>query len=154
MELENCVMDSSQISSFIDRHARTLYSFTFEDILLRTGDWDHALEPLTHLAGSDAWKRSQVQHEEDVMDVPLLFTTVEEMPRPMERVERRDVDLAKRAEDVREKMGLSKWFGKQKGGCCGGGVGGGAAKKKVREKGWGCEEGVRKFLRAGVFPWR
>ncbi|KAK3060629.1 hypothetical protein LTS18_008109, partial [Coniosporium uncinatum] len=148
MELENCVMDSSQVSSFVDRHARTLYSFAFEDILLRTGDWDHALEPLTHLAGSDAWKRSQRKEQEEVMDVPLLFPPVEEMPRSMERLERGEVDLARRAEDVRERMGLSRWFSK------GRNEGGLPVKKKVREKGWGCEEGVKKFLRGAVFPWR
>lgn len=79
MELENAVMDSVQIADFIHKHRRTLVEFNFEDVKLREGDWDAALEPLTHIAGNDRWKRTQ----EEVMDVPIMLSPVDCEPRIM-----------------------------------------------------------------------
>ncbi|KAF2276951.1 uncharacterized protein EI97DRAFT_493535 [Westerdykella ornata] len=73
MELENAVMDSAQISDFIQKHRRSLVEFNFEDVKLREGNWDEALEPLTLITGSDDWKRNQ----EEVMDVPIILSPVE-----------------------------------------------------------------------------
>jgi hypothetical protein len=79
MELENAEMDSVQISDFIHKHRRTLREFNFEDVKLREGDWESALEPLTLIAGNDRWKRNQ----EEVMDVPIMLSPVDAEPRVM-----------------------------------------------------------------------
>lgn len=79
MELENAVMDSTQIADFIDKHRRSLVEFNFEDVKLREGDWDDALAPLTSIAGNDRWKSTQ----EEVMDVPIMLSPVDCEPRIM-----------------------------------------------------------------------
>lgn len=65
MEVENIVVDASQISSFITAHRHTICEFNFEDTHLRSGDWDQALTPLTRISGSEKWK----EKAEEVMDV-------------------------------------------------------------------------------------
>ena len=72
MEVENVVMDASQISGFITSHRRTLSDFNFEDTKLRSGTWDQALKPLTRISGSEKWK----EKSEEVMDVPLMLSSV------------------------------------------------------------------------------
>ncbi|KAF1954531.1 hypothetical protein CC80DRAFT_120211 [Byssothecium circinans] len=93
MELENAIMDSTQIADFIHKHRRTLLEFGFEDVKLRHGNWDEALEPLTAIAGSDRWRRTQ----EEVMDVPIVLSPVGVEPRIMGPL-LEEVDLA--IEDV------------------------------------------------------
>jgi hypothetical protein len=110
MELENAVMDSTQISEFITRHKRSLREFTFEDVKLREGNWDLALEPLTAISGSDKWKSCQ----EEVMDVPIMLSPIDAEPRV----------LGTLAEQVEEQVGsdgtsrrehaLSRWLNKPK----------------------------------------
>lgn len=73
MELENAVMDAAQVSAFICEHKRTLEEFKFEQVQLRTGDWDQALSPLSKISGSDAWKQNQKPADES-MDVPLMLS--------------------------------------------------------------------------------
>lgn len=73
MEVENTMIDASQISSFITSHRHTLRDFNFEDTHLRKGTWDEALAPLTRISGSDRWK----QNSEEVMDVPLMLSPVD-----------------------------------------------------------------------------
>jgi len=111
MELENAVMDSSQISDFIHRHRRTLVEFNFEDVKLRQGNWDEALEPLTLIAGSDRWKKNA----EEVMDVPIVLSPVGVEPRIMGPL-LEEVDQA--IEDVsgkeRGSHTLSRWLSKPK----------------------------------------
>ena len=72
MEVENIIIDAFQISSFINRHRRTLSDFNFEDTKLRKGTWDQALKPLTRISGSEKWK----EKSEEVMDVPLMLSPV------------------------------------------------------------------------------
>lgn len=74
MVLENSVLDAGQISEFIMVHRKVLREFEFEDVHLRTGTWDDALEPLTRISGNDSWKQKQ----EEVMDVPIMLSPVEE----------------------------------------------------------------------------
>jgi hypothetical protein len=74
MVLENSVLDANQISDFIMAHRKVLREFEFENVRLRTGTWDDALAPLTRISGSEAWKEKQ----EEVMDVPLMLSPVEE----------------------------------------------------------------------------
>jgi hypothetical protein len=115
MELENAVMDSTQISDFILKHKKTLREFNFEDVKLREGDWDHALEPLTTISGSDRWKRTQ----EEVMDVPIMLSPVDAEPRIMgplmEEVECaiEDIGVGMSGRERREHA-LSRWLGKPK----------------------------------------
>ena len=71
-EMENIVIDASQISCFITAHRHTIREFNFEDTHLRSGTWDEALAPLTRISGSDRWK----QKAEEVMDVPLMFSPI------------------------------------------------------------------------------
>ncbi|ERF69087.1 hypothetical protein EPUS_01043 [Endocarpon pusillum Z07020] len=74
MVLDNSVLDASQIADFIMVHRKVLREFEFENVRLRTGTWDDALAPLTRISGSDSWKGKQ----EEVMDVPLMLSPVEE----------------------------------------------------------------------------
>ncbi|KAI4104670.1 MAG: hypothetical protein LQ339_003748 [Xanthoria mediterranea] len=74
MEVENIVVDASQVSSFITAHRHTIREFNFEDTHLRSGTWDQALAPLTRISGSEKWK----EKAEEVMDVPLLLSPVDD----------------------------------------------------------------------------
>lgn len=74
MVLENSVLDATQIADFILAHRKVLREFEFENVHLRTGTWDDALAPLTRISGSESWKEKQ----EEVMDVPLVLSPVEE----------------------------------------------------------------------------
>jgi hypothetical protein len=110
MELENAIMDSSQISEFIHKHRRTLVEFNFEDVKLRQGNWDDALQPLTLITGSDRWKRNA----EEVMDVPIVLSPINMEPRIMGPL-LEEVDAA--IEDSSKDRGqhtLSRWLGKPK----------------------------------------
>lgn len=72
LEVENIIVDASQISNFITAHRHTIREFNFEDTHLRSGDWDQALTPLTRISGSEKWK----DKAEEVMDVPLLLSPI------------------------------------------------------------------------------
>ncbi|KAL6708900.1 hypothetical protein ACN47E_002307 [Coniothyrium glycines] len=111
MELENAIMDSSQISDFIHKHRRSLLEFNFEDVKLREGNWDAALEPLTQIAGNDRWKRTQLE----VMDVPIMLSPVDCEPRIMGPL-LEEVEHAIDAVSGRERNAhaLSRWLGKPK----------------------------------------
>ena len=74
MVLENSILDATQISDFIMTHRKVLGEFEFENVHLRSGTWDDALAPLTRISGNDSWKEKQ----EEVMDVPLVLSPVEE----------------------------------------------------------------------------
>ncbi|KAF2454701.1 hypothetical protein BDY21DRAFT_290825 [Lineolata rhizophorae] len=135
-ELENAAMDSTQVSAFITRHRRLLSEFNFEDVALRSGDWDSALAPLTNIAGSDAWRAAQ----EEVMDVPLVLSPVGLEPRVVGSL------LEEQSKDVgRSGVTLSRWLGRGRTG---------EVARKAKEQFWGCEEHMRKLLRNSVFPWR
>ncbi|KAJ5374552.1 hypothetical protein N7517_006558 [Penicillium concentricum] len=72
MELVNATMDASQVASFIQEHRSTLREFNFEHVVLRSGNWDDALAPLTRLGGSEGWK--QGQRATDTVDVPIVLS--------------------------------------------------------------------------------
>jgi hypothetical protein len=136
MELENAVMDASQVQQFIVRHKRSITEFNFEDVALRTGTWDDALAPLTKISGSDSWKQKQ----EEVMDVPIVLSPVGVEPTIMgPLLEEQSVD--------RERGGitLSRWLSRSRGS---------TAKRHAREQFWGSEGHMRRFLKSSVFPWR
>jgi hypothetical protein len=111
MELENAVMDSTQISDFILRHKRTLREFTFEDVKLREGNWDAALEPLTVISGSDRWKRCQ----EEVMDVPIMLSPIDTEPRVMGTLAEQNEEPVEQTDGAgKREHALSRWLGKPK----------------------------------------
>ncbi|OCK85848.1 hypothetical protein K432DRAFT_377219 [Lepidopterella palustris CBS 459.81] len=136
MELENALMDSSQISTFISCHRRTLAEFNFEDVTLRSGSWDDALAPLTHITGNDDWKR----RAEEVMDVPLILSPVNIEPRIMGPLMEQQEE-----ERSRGQLTLSRWLSRSRSS---------TAAKKTKEQFWGGSEHMRKFLRSSVFAWR
>ncbi|KAL5113804.1 hypothetical protein ACEQ8H_008305 [Pleosporales sp. CAS-2024a] len=106
MELENAIMDSIQIADFIHKHRRSLVEFNFEDVKLREGDWDAALEPLTLIAGNDSWKRNQ----EEVMDVPIMLSPVNAEPRIMGTL-MDEVECALEEVGGAGRSHLSRWLG-------------------------------------------
>jgi hypothetical protein len=134
MELENAIMDSVQIADFIYKHRKTLVEFNFEDVKLRQGNWDDALEPLTKIAGSDKWKRKQ----EEVMDVPIILSPIENEPRIMGTL-MEEVHV----EESKVKTGhLTRWLNKSKSP---------QAKKSAKESFLGTEH-MKRFLRGSIFP--
>lgn len=137
MELENAVLDATQISCFITNHRHTIHEFTFEDVELRTGTWDEALAPLTRISGNEKWK----QKTEEMMDVPLMLSPVGLDEAQMEQVLR---DTAKERSQLRP--GRAKpsphLGGLQKAGARG------------KEMFWGTPEHMKRFLRNSVFSWR
>lgn len=74
MELTNATIDASQVASFILDHRHSLRDFNFQEINLRTGNWDKALAPLTKPSGSDRWKEPQKQ--ESTVDVLIVLSLV------------------------------------------------------------------------------
>lgn len=72
MEIDNIIIDASQVSGFITSHRHTLSDFKFENTQLRSGSWNEALKPLTRISGSEKWK----EKTEEVMDVPLILSPI------------------------------------------------------------------------------
>ncbi|MCJ1454126.1 hypothetical protein MMC28_004476 [Mycoblastus sanguinarius] len=129
MEVDNTILDASQISSFINTHRRTLRDFNFENTHLRSGTWDEALSPLTRISGDDKWK----EKSEEVMDVPIIFSPMDFEQEQLNKVwnDHMKVRSSKPLHEVLHKAGA-----------------------KGRELLWGTEEHMRKFLRTSVFSWR
>lgn len=74
MYLNNATLDAGQASAFIMSHRKVLHEFQFDRCHLRSGTWDDALAPLTRIVGNDNWKQKQ----EEVMDVPIMLSSVDE----------------------------------------------------------------------------
>jgi hypothetical protein len=86
MVLQNALMDSSQVASFVSKHRKRLVEFEFEDVTLRSGDWDHALKPLRKMRKSKSptpMLDSQLQWgQPESMDVPCMWSPIEVAPEP------------------------------------------------------------------------
>ncbi|KIW08924.1 uncharacterized protein PV09_00841 [Verruconis gallopava] len=85
MVLNNAVMDSSQVASFISRHKKRLVEFNFEEVTLRSGDWDHALKPLRksrYAAKPLSSVAQEAQYMPESMDVPCVWSPIEAEPEP------------------------------------------------------------------------
>ncbi|KAI9719311.1 MAG: hypothetical protein M1812_003641 [Candelaria pacifica] len=143
MQIENALMDASQISALIVRHRRTIREFEFEDIALRTGGWDEALAPLTKISGSEKWKNQQLE----VMDVPLVLRHAGPEPTTVVRKEIvLEPDQRKRIwTKMRSKTGLEK------------GSSPSSRLEKVGSRGRdllrGTPDHVKKLLRSSVLNW-
>ncbi|KAI9725886.1 MAG: hypothetical protein M1834_009474 [Cirrosporium novae-zelandiae] len=132
MELENVIMDASQVSVFVMHHRHTLREFNFEDAFLRSGTWEDALAPLTRITGSEKWKEKQ----EEIMDVPIMLSPVGIERGQVDKVLWEEERRKARLRDVQVRGGLLK------------------AKSKARELFWGSPEHMKKFLRTSVFSFR
>lgn len=131
MEVENIVVDASQVSSFITAHRHTIREFNFEDTHLRSGTWDQALAPLTRISGSEKWK----EKAEEVMDVPLLLSPVDDEENT---VKDRAVDyFSCKPRPLRPSIGAWQRAG-----------------ARSRELFWGTPEHMKRFLRTSIFSWR
>ena len=128
MEVENTIIDASQISTFITRHRRTLRDFNFEDTHLRSGTWDEALSPLTDISGSESWK----DKTEEVMDVPIMLSPVDYEKEQLNKVW---------DDHIRSRASRPLQGALQKAGA------------KGRDLLFGTEEHMRRFLRTS-FNWR
>lgn len=92
MRLGNAVFDASQASAFITTHRKTLHDFEFERCELRSGTWEQAFEPLSRMSNKQDWKAplSNVSScsslSSEVMEVPIMYSPVEECENPLEAV--------------------------------------------------------------------
>lgn len=136
MEIENLILDASQVSSFITAHRHTLHVFNFEDTTLRTGTWDDALAPLTRISGSEKWK----EKSEELMDVPLLLSPVGPDAAQVLKKAMRDHNPSPRPRNSNRPFCMPNG-GWQKAGA------------KSRELFWGTPEHMGKFLRISLFSW-
>jgi hypothetical protein len=132
MELENAIIDASQVSTFIVQHRRSICEFDFEDVILRSGTWDEALAPLTRLSGSDKWKKKQ----EEVMDVPIMLSPVGMERGHLQKVMWEEEKLKHKLKNMGALGSLHR------------------AGSKTRELFWGSPEHMKRFLRTSVFSWR
>lgn len=153
MEAENVVTDARQIAAFITAHRRSLREFRFERTRLSAGSWDDALAPLTRISGNDRWK----ERTEEIMDVPLLLSTVNMEAAQVKKVwaNEEQVQARKRKKAAKSKIPYGGPWGLGGGGVSAGGGGGSwnKAGAKGRELLSGTEEHMKRFLRASVFSW-
>lgn len=89
MYLSNACLDATQASTFIMSHRKALHEFQFDECDLRSGTWDDALAPLTRIAGSDAWKGKQKAPAEEVMEIPIMLSPLDEQRTRMDCVNER-----------------------------------------------------------------
>ncbi|KAI9887309.1 MAG: hypothetical protein M1823_000903 [Watsoniomyces obsoletus] len=74
-DLSNAYPDASQLSRFIKRHRHSLLECDFDEVELRSGDWDEALAVLTRISGSDRWRDEQV-----ALESPWSTSSLDEYP--------------------------------------------------------------------------
>ena len=118
MRLDNAVMDASQISAFIQHHRRTLREFIFDNIALRTGDWDAALAPLRHRQqrGRDHERGSGlfvIAPSAEAMDVPCVLSPLDaaaRLPPPLPPPPREPVILDTLEPQPQPLRGIAKWL--------------------------------------------
>ncbi|KIV97042.1 hypothetical protein PV10_00844 [Exophiala mesophila] len=89
MYLSNARLDATQASVFITSHRKVLHEFQFDECDLRSGTWDDALAPLTRMVGSDAWKEKQTAPAEEVMEIPIMLSPIDEKRAQMDCVNER-----------------------------------------------------------------
>lgn len=144
MVLQNAIVDSSQVASFIRSHRKSLVEFTFEEITLRSGDWDHALKPLRKMRdGARLSKRHArtplaTQDAFESMDVPCMWSPIEVAPEP-----RIMQTLEPQQAPSHRGFGMGKWLS-----------GGNRANKKLVKKDWTGAAHFKSVLKNSVFSWR
>ncbi|KXG53239.1 uncharacterized protein PGRI_002890 [Penicillium griseofulvum] len=129
MELVNARMDASQVASFIQEHRCTLREINFENVVLRSGNWDDALAPLTRLSGIEGWK--QGQRDNDSVDVPIVLS-----PAGVSKKQLQTAICALQQKEPRTSRNLAK------------------ARSRTRELLLGSPDHMKRLLRSSVFSWR
>lgn len=92
LKLENAVLDASQASRLITLHRKSIRDIDFSSCTLRSGTWDDALAPLESMASNSDWRSesslssyaSMSSCGGEVMEVPIKYSPVEEIPNPMD----------------------------------------------------------------------
>ncbi|WEW60690.1 hypothetical protein PRK78_006177 [Emydomyces testavorans] len=84
MNLENVVLDASQVSSFIFDHRHTVRVLNFEEVTLRRGTWDEALEFMSRKPSSSQHLKKPQPVE--AMDVPIMLSPVGMDARQLQKV--------------------------------------------------------------------
>jgi hypothetical protein len=130
MELVNATMDASQVASFIQEHRSSLREFNFENVMLRSGNWDDALAPLTRLSGSERWK--QGRRDADTMDVPIVLSPAGVSQKQLQKV----ICALQQYKSPRTLRSLAK------------------AGSRTRELLWESPDHMKRLLRSSVFSWR
>ncbi|KAJ5260933.1 hypothetical protein N7524_008566 [Penicillium chrysogenum] len=130
MELVNATMDASQVASFIQEHRSSLREFNFENVMLRSGNWDDALAPLTRPSGSERWK--QGRRDADTMDVPIVLSPAGVSQKQLQKV----ICALQQYKSPRTLRSLAK------------------AGSRTRELLWESPDHMKRLLRSSVFSWR
>jgi hypothetical protein len=153
MLLENAIMDSEQVATFITQHRQTLVEFCFEDVSLRNGDWESTLEPLRKMNRSKrnaAQTRGRVSTHvmkaavDESMDVPCMLSPIDIPSEPiiMETLEPQE-EPRNHWTGVGKSLGMGRWFEKR---------------SRAKKGGYGKEVGGgdhwRKVLHGNIFAWR
>ncbi|EAS36297.3 uncharacterized protein CIMG_01651 [Coccidioides immitis RS] len=134
MEVENVVLDASQVSSFIVDHRHTVREFNFEETVLRSGTWDEALEPLTRKAVSR--RRRKKPSPVEVMDVPIMLSPIGMDARQFQKVLMQETKRKDRSRQFRAYTNFQRATSKTRGLLsCG-------------------PDHMRRFLRSSMFSWR
>ncbi|CAG8216564.1 unnamed protein product [Penicillium nalgiovense] len=129
MELVNATMDASQVASFIQEHRSSLREFNFESVVLRRGNWDDALAPLTRLSGGERWKRGR--RDTDTVDVPIVLSPVGVSQKQL----RRAICALQQHKSPSTLRSLAK------------------AGSRTRELLWGSPDHMKRLLRSSVCSW-
>ncbi|OQE05452.1 hypothetical protein PENVUL_c024G01974 [Penicillium vulpinum] len=130
MELVNAKMDASQVASFIQEHRSTLREFNFENVVLRSGDWDDALAPLTRLSSNEGWK--QGQRDTDTVDVPIVLSPAGVSQKQLLKA----IYALQQQKCPKTPRSLAK------------------ARSRTRELLLGSPDHMKRLLRSSVFSWR
>ncbi|KAJ5781878.1 uncharacterized protein N7518_010361 [Penicillium psychrosexuale] len=130
MELVNATTDASQVASFIQEHRSSLREFNFENVVLRSGNWDDALAPLTRLSGSEGWK--QGQRDTDTVDVPIVLSLAGVSQKQLYKA----ICALQQQKGPRTLRNLAK------------------ARSRTRELLLGSPDHMKRLLRSSVFSWR
>lgn len=137
MEVENVVLDASQVSSFILEHRHTVREFNFEETALRSGTWDEALAPLTSKSASNSPRQKQrIEVPVEVMDVPIMLSPVGMDARQLQRVIMEETKRKDRSRPFKAYANLQRATSRTRGLLlCG-------------------PDHMKRFLRSSVFSWR
>lgn len=79
--IQNATTDAWQISNVLYRLRKQISECNFEDVELRSGDWDLALEPLYRMAQRSRFRRRPKPPEQDSMEVPLILSAEDLSPK-------------------------------------------------------------------------
>jgi hypothetical protein len=115
---------------FIHEHRSSLREFNFENVVLRSGNWDDALAPLTRLSGSERWK--QGRRDTDTVNVPIVLSPAGVSQKQLQKA----ICALQQQKGPRTLRSLAK------------------AGSRTRELLWGSPDHMKRLLRSSVLSWR